>query len=100
MCFAIKYKPIATLSHCGTYLVLSMAGFDIDKKDGAYSWIVLITIIVSNLCAMGFIFGALGVCSSIYPSVFNKPHVETSIIATVVVFVNQFTGESFKILFC
>ena len=30
-------------------------------KDGLYSWIVLLTIVVNNFCCLGYLFSSVGV---------------------------------------
>ena len=50
---------------------------------GAYSWIILITIVLCNFSSFGFLLGNLGPLSNLFPQHFGRDQVETNIITSI-----------------
>ena len=71
------------------------------KKDGAYSWIVLITIIINNIICMGYLFSSVGVFADVYPQLLHIDQSQANIIGSTLVGVFLLSGRiNFTILKC
>ena len=62
------------------------------RKDGPYSYIVLITIAVNVIFVPGFAMSSVGVFADIYPTLLNSDSTQTNIIGSVLLAVLLFTG--------
>lgn len=63
------------------------------KKDGVYSWIVLVAIILSNFCSMGYIFCNAALYSDVYPDLLGIDQTKANTISSSGVAILLFTGE-------
>lgn len=61
--------------------------------DGAYSWIVLVTIILCSFSSIGFLMGTLGPLSDLFPTVFETDQAETNIVSSTALIVFCFASE-------
>ena len=63
------------------------------NKDGAYSWIVLITIIINNIICMGYLFSSVGVFADVYPQLLHTDQSKANIIGSTLVGVFLLSGR-------
>ena len=63
------------------------------KKDGPFSWVILVTIVLSRFAGIGFSISTAGVFSDAYPEHFGVPQAETNVIGATVLGVFLFTGK-------
>lgn len=68
------------------------------KKDGPYSWLVLLAIIVTNFCCMGYLVGSASIYSEVYPRLLNKDITVTNVIGSTLMGVFMFSGNNSYIL--
>ena len=60
-----------------------MTASDFYKHDGAYSWIVLVVLILNTFSTYGFIAGNMGMLGDAFPELFNEDPVKTNIVSSV-----------------
>ena len=62
------------------------------KKDGPYSWVILITIVLSRFAGLGFAIATTGVLADEYPRHFGVEQAETNVIGSTLLGVYLFSG--------
>lgn len=70
-----------------------MAASKFMRKDGPYSYIVLVTIVLSHFSCTGFAFGSAGVFAEAYPKIFNAEQAKTNVIGSTLVGVYFLSGK-------
>ena len=73
------------------------------RKDGPYSWVILVTIIVSRVAGITFVITTTGVLADECPRLFNVEQAQTNIIPSTLLGVLLFSGTYYfpkYILFC
>lgn len=62
------------------------------EKDGAYSWIVLVTIAINNIFVPGYALSSVGVFADVYPELLGLDPSQTNIIGSTQLAVILFSG--------
>lgn len=65
------------------------------RKDGPYSWVILMTIVLCRYVGIGFAIASAGVLADEYPRHFGVEQAQTNIIGSALLGVFLFSGESF-----
>lgn len=63
------------------------------EKDGAYSWIVLVTILTNVMFVPGYAMSSIGVFADVYPELLGLDSSQTNIIGSTLVGVLLFSGK-------
>ena len=62
------------------------------SKDGPYSWVILVTIVISRVAGITFVVTTTGVFADEYPRLFNVEQAQTNIIPSTLLGVLMFSG--------
>ena len=76
-------------------LAVNMVSFPAQffTQDGAYSWVVLVTIILSSFSSIGFLLGTLGPLSDVLPLALRTDQAQTNIVTSTASAVISFASK-------
>lgn len=63
------------------------------EKDGAYSWLVLVTILINTIFVPGYAMSSVGVLAEVYPELLGLESSQTNIVGTTLIAVILFSGK-------
>ena len=80
------------LGYLACYFRANMPSSNFMRRDGPYSWIILVTIVVNSFCSLGWLFGSIGVFADTFPELLGIDEAKGSSLGSRIQGICFFTG--------